>query len=242
LAKTDEQGNYIREYIYGANHLLVGLKVDGAWYNYNRNYRGDIVAITDETGSLAAEYTYDSWGKPNTKKVIDDKLHDQPIRYASYYYDEDLKLYYLTARYYHPEHAVFLSIDSILDSDESIEMANGYSYVMNNPLTRIDPDGLQWHTDKMGGGVSYRVVKPSQISAKIRNLFNSNFRFNFIKGVNVAGVNVSRWHPGSFNSASQSAVEHYLKHRNQVGAKNLSQYIRKAEEFARNLKGAKKVQ
>ncbi|WP_214691722.1 hypothetical protein, partial [Exiguobacterium sp. s43] len=106
LAETDAQGNYIREYVYGANHLLVGLKVDGSWYNYHRNYRGDIVAITDETGTLAAEYTYDSWGKPVTKNVNDEKINDQPIRYASYYYDEDLKLYYLMARYYHPEHAV----------------------------------------------------------------------------------------------------------------------------------------
>ena len=36
LAETDAQGNYIREYVYGANHLLVGLKVDGSWYNYHR--------------------------------------------------------------------------------------------------------------------------------------------------------------------------------------------------------------
>jgi RHS repeat-associated protein len=122
LAKTDEQENYISEYAYGANHLLVGLKVDVAWYNYRCNYRGDIVAITDETGNLATEYTYDSWGKPITKNVIDDKLHDQPIHYASYYYDEDLKLYYLTARYYHPEHAVFLSVDPLVESDESIEV------------------------------------------------------------------------------------------------------------------------
>ncbi len=159
LAETDEQGNYIREYVYSANHLLVGLKVDGSWYNYHRNYRGDVVAITDETGNLAAEYMYDSWGKPITKNVIDEKLHDQPIRYASYYYDEDLKLYYLMARYYHPEHAVFLSVDPLVDSDESIEMANGYAYVMNNPVTRIDPDGLQWHNDKMGGGVPYVAPK-----------------------------------------------------------------------------------
>jgi RHS repeat-associated protein len=178
LAETDAQGNYIREYVYGANHLLVGLKVDGSWYNYHRNYRGDIVAITDETGTLAAEYTYDSWGKPVTKNVNDEKINDQPIRYASYYYDEDLKLYYLMARYYHPEHAVFLSVDSILDSDESIEMANGYSYVTNNPIIRIDSTGLVQQDIKTSYGGGANLPKKTDTNNKviktIKNLFGSS--------------------------------------------------------------------
>lgn len=193
LAETDEQGNYIREYVYGANHLIVGLKVDGAWYNYHRNHRGDVVAITDETGNLAAEYTYDSWGKPVTKNVNDEKLNNQPIRYASYYYDEDLKLYYLMARYYHPEHAVFLSVDPILDSDESIEMANGYSYAVNNPIKFIDSSGLAVKPDGfgsgyntgIGGGTSYRRAgvggwsKTGNGTAKNRN---SQIKQNQSKG------------------------------------------------------------
>nr|WP_238784430.1 RHS repeat-associated core domain-containing protein [Exiguobacterium sp. S3-2] len=184
LAETDAQGNYIREYVYGANHLLVGLKVDGSWYNYHRNYRGDIVAITDETGTLAAEYTYDSWGKPVTKNVNDEKINDQPIRYASYYYDEDLKLYYLMARYYHPEHAVFLSVDPILDSDESIEMANGYSYVTNSPTTNVDPTGLvqvdsktQHGAGPAGGGLftGRTITIPFELHIKnMRHIFSDS--------------------------------------------------------------------
>ncbi|QUE88008.1 DNRLRE domain-containing protein [Exiguobacterium alkaliphilum] len=157
MAETDTAGKPIREYVYNADHILVGLKTNGTWYNYQRNYRGDIVAITDMDGKVVATYTYDTWGKSLTTNITDSKLTGQPIRYASYYYDEELALYYLMARYYHPEQAVFLSVDPLLDSDESIEMANGYSYVMNNPLTRIDPDGLMWDHDRMGyGQVSYR--------------------------------------------------------------------------------------
>lgn len=159
MAETDTAGKPIREYVYNADHILVGLKTNGTWYNYQRNYRGDIVAITDTLGNVAAKYTYDTWGKPLTSNITDSKLTGQPIRYASYYYDEDLALYYLMARYYNSEQAVFLSIDPLLDSNESIEMANGYSYVMNNPLTRIDPDGLLWQNDKMGGGVPYVAPK-----------------------------------------------------------------------------------
>lgn len=157
MAETDTSGKKIREYVYSADHVLVGLKTNGVWYNYQRNYRGDVVALTDTSGNVAAKYTYDTWGKPLTTNIIDSKLTDQPIRYASYYFDEDLALYYLMARYYQPEHTVFLSIDPLVDSDESIEMANGYSYVTNNPVTRVDSSGLvqvDIKTSYGGGGGS----------------------------------------------------------------------------------------
>lgn len=35
--------------------------------------------------------------------------------------------------------------------------------------------------------------------------------------------------------------KHFEKHGEEVGAKNVQQYLRKAEEFARNLKGARKA-
>ncbi|TCI59108.1 hypothetical protein EVJ21_14320 [Exiguobacterium sp. SH0S2] len=182
MAETDTAGKAIREYVYNADHILVGLKTNGTWYNYQRNYRGDIVAITDTLGNVAAKYTYDTWGKPLTSNITDSKLTGQPIRYASYYYDEDLALYYLMARYYNSEQAVFLSIDPLLDSNESIEMANGYSYVMNNPLTRIDPDGLMWRPDgygygyySYGSGIRYytsvrKITVPAKKSVPLSNL------------------------------------------------------------------------
>ncbi|WP_214764606.1 RHS repeat-associated core domain-containing protein [Exiguobacterium sp. s141] len=162
MAETDTAGTPIREYVYNADHILVGLKTNGTWYNYQRNYRGDIVAITDMDGKVAAEYTYDTWGKPLATNVIDPKLTDQPIRYASYYYDEDLALYYLMARYYHPEQAVFLSIDPELDADETVSMANGYSYADNNPVLKVDPDGTwAWVAVKAGYGAytGYQTAK-----------------------------------------------------------------------------------
>ena len=162
MAETDTAGKPIREYVYNADHILVGLKTNGTWYNYQRNYRGDIVAITDTSGNIAAKYTYDTWGKPLTTNIIDSKLTGQPIRYASYYYDEDLALYYLMARYYHPEQAVFLSIDPELDADETVSMSNGYSYADNNPVLKVDPDGTwAWIAVKAGYGAytGYQTAK-----------------------------------------------------------------------------------
>lgn len=170
LAETDEDGKFIREYVYNLDNILVGLKTGGEWYNYHRNYRGDVISITNLNGDVSANYTYDTWGNLLTKDIQDSKLSGQPIRYASYYYDEDLALYYLMARYYHPEHAVFLSIDPELDADETVELTNGYSYVGNSPTLKIDPDGdipvpviigaVVW------GGRAYKAYKATKLIRK----------------------------------------------------------------------------
>lgn len=154
LAEIDTSGKAIREYVYNAEGNLVGMKTNGVWYNYHLNYKGDVVSITDTEGNVSASYTYDTWGNPISKNVRDVNLTHQPIRYASYYYDEDLELYYLMARYYNPLQAVFLSVDPLIDSDETVEMANGYSYVTNNPVNRIDPTGSIEQHDKHGGGAA----------------------------------------------------------------------------------------
>ncbi|OFD51132.1 hypothetical protein BWGOE4_16230 [Bacillus mycoides] len=54
-------------------------------------------------------------------------------------------MYYLIARYYNPDHGVFLSVDPDPgDEDDPITM-NGYTYGDNNPVMMVDPDGhLAW--------------------------------------------------------------------------------------------------
>ncbi|WP_339210232.1 RHS repeat-associated core domain-containing protein [Aeribacillus sp. FSL K6-8210] len=65
----------------------------------------------------------------------------KPIRYAGYQYDNETGLYYLIARYYHPTHGVFLSLDPDPGDEDDILTQNGYTYVNNNPVMLLDPDG-----------------------------------------------------------------------------------------------------
>ena len=56
-------------------------------------------------------------------------------------YDKEIGMYYLIARYYNPEHGVFLSVDPDPgDEDDPVTM-NGYTYGDNNPVMKVDPDG-----------------------------------------------------------------------------------------------------
>ncbi len=48
------------------------------------------------------------------------------------------------ARYYHPTHGVFLSLDPDPGGDDDTLTQNGYTYVGNNPIMMVDPDGHYW--------------------------------------------------------------------------------------------------
>ncbi|ANB57831.1 RHS repeat-associated core domain protein [Anoxybacillus sp. B7M1] len=47
----------------------------------------------------------------------------------------------MIARYYHPTHGVFLSMDPDPGDSDDILTQNGYTYANNNPVMLVDPDG-----------------------------------------------------------------------------------------------------
>jgi RHS repeat-associated protein len=51
---------------------------------------------------------------------------------------------------------------------------------------------------------------------------------------------VGAWGKGTFRTLSDTIAYHFEKHGGEVGAQNVLQYLRKASEFSRNLKGATK--
>jgi len=92
-----------------------------------------------DLGNIASSYQYDTWG--NILSQSGDMAAENPYRYAGYQYDEETGLYYLIARYYHPTHGVFLSMDPDLGDSDDILTQNGYTYANNNPVMLVDPDG-----------------------------------------------------------------------------------------------------
>ena len=146
-----KQSNGI-EYIY--DHTgIAGLTFGGAKYFYRKDAQGNVIALIDESGLIVARYIYDAWG--NNKVTFDDGTETtdpnyigvmNPIRYRSYYYDNETKLYYLKSRYYDPELGRFMTIDDIsyLDPD-TINGLNLYAYCGNNPVMHTDPYGTtEW--------------------------------------------------------------------------------------------------
>ena len=142
--------NYELYYLYGATGItgFTHKTANGSTnYYYRKNLQGDIVEIYKDNGTLCAEYAYDAWGNCTILSATDNIGEINPYRYRGYYWDEEIALYYLNARYYDPEVGRFISQDSIKYlAPETLNGINLFAYCLNNPVMETDPDGTFWFT------------------------------------------------------------------------------------------------
>ena len=122
-------------------NLLTGLGIDevfsrtdsGGTSSLLTDALGNTVALTDSTGAVQRQYTYEPFG--NTTAT-------GPASSSAYQYtgreNDGTGLYYYRARYYSPKLQRFISEDPAwLSSDDF----NPYEYVYNNPTNLTDPSG-----------------------------------------------------------------------------------------------------
>ncbi|WP_046234908.1 polymorphic toxin-type HINT domain-containing protein, partial [Paenibacillus algorifonticola] len=69
------------------------------------------------------------------------ELYESTIRYSGEFYDAEVGLYYLRARYYDPYVGRFISEDTYKGRANEPLSLNRYTYVLNNPLIYWDPTG-----------------------------------------------------------------------------------------------------
>ena len=108
-------------------------------YFYVKNLQGDILKVITATGTEAATYTYDAWGKLLTS--TGDLAEVNPLRYRGYFYDTETSLYYLKSRYYDPEVGRFINPDGYNSTGQGIIGTNMFAYCLNNPAIFSDDAG-----------------------------------------------------------------------------------------------------
>jgi len=132
---TGATGTIGERYTYGPgiDEPLVGQRQPQIFY-YEADGLGSVTSLTTPTGSVAATYTYDSFGFLTASTGSATNWY----RYTARQFDSDTALYYNRARYYDPTTGRFLSEDPVRFSAG----VNFYTYVRNNPISFVDPTGL----------------------------------------------------------------------------------------------------
>ena len=131
-------------FFYDRNYEIVGFKYNGNNYFYVKNAMGDITDITDSSGAVVASYSYDPWGKVTSVSGSNLAIANlNPFRYRSYYYDDDIGMYYLQSRYYNPEVGRFINCDDVnyIGYSDTARSYNAFTYCENNPINMKDPRG-----------------------------------------------------------------------------------------------------
>ena len=119
--------------------------------NYlHRDYLGSITQISDNSGNLAAEYSYDAWGRmrnpANWQVYAQGSQPTMPYGGRGYTGHEQLNQFgiiNMNARLYDPLLARFLAPDPYVGSGMANDF-NRYIYCQNNPLMFTDPSGESW--------------------------------------------------------------------------------------------------
>jgi RHS repeat-associated protein len=126
-------------------NILPGLGIDefltrtdvvaGVTSSFLTDALGSPIAVTDNSGVVQTEYTYEPFGKT----TLSGSSNTNPYQYTGRENDST-GLYYYRARYYHPQLQRFISEDPIGFLSHEI---NFFIYAGNNPLLYVDPFGYE---------------------------------------------------------------------------------------------------
>ncbi|OGX27486.1 MAG: hypothetical protein A3D10_04125 [Omnitrophica WOR_2 bacterium RIFCSPHIGHO2_02_FULL_48_11] len=111
---------------------------------YHDDHLGGTNVITDSLGAKKEVIEYSPFGEFSRRDRYGSSEETAWYYFTGKPYDDETGLIYFGARYYDPSLARFITPDMVVQDPTDPQTLNRYSYVSNNPINRVDPDGRSW--------------------------------------------------------------------------------------------------
>lgn len=119
----------------------------------HKDHLGSVDVITSETGSVVQRLSYDAFGQRRNATawsgalLTSDWTSIAAITPRGFTFHEELDnvdLIHMNGRVYDANIGRFISADPFIQAPLMSQSFNRYSYVVNNPLSLVDPSGYSW--------------------------------------------------------------------------------------------------
>ena len=136
VAELDGSGNIISRFVYGSKINVPEYMIKGgSEYKIISDHLGSVRLVVNAiNGNIVQRIDYNTWGKVTN----DTNPGFQPFGFAGGIYDQDTDLVKFGARDYDSETGRWISKDPV-KFDGGINL---YAYAENDPVNKIDPNGL----------------------------------------------------------------------------------------------------
>ena len=145
-------------YIYGAGGQAVATHITEGTAKrteyMHRDHLGSVALVTNDAGQVVSPASFDAFGKRRNSNWSDNAtgsgLSDITgnIGFTGQETIKEIGLIHMNGRIYDPNLGRFLSADPLIQAPYNSQSYNRYSYVMNNPLSLLDPSGYSWVSKK----------------------------------------------------------------------------------------------
>jgi RHS repeat-associated protein len=131
--------------VLGANGVLIRQEIGGlatytsnGAYFHHRDWLGNLRVVTDQTGAVQQTCANLPYGDALTCSAVG----NAPTYFTGYLRDPETNLDFAEARYFSSQFGRFMSPDPHGGGVANPQSLNPYAYVLNNPLSTVDPSGM----------------------------------------------------------------------------------------------------
>jgi RHS repeat-associated protein len=164
-----------------ANGAAVTLAAGNDWRYFHQDPLGSVVAITNASGAVMEQLSYDAFGKRRNADGSDaaivaaspygllPPINGEDRGYTGHEMLDSIGLVHMNGRVYDPTTGRFLSADPFIQAPGFTLSYNRYAYVMNNPLVLTDPSGFNWFDNLFNKVVHYTSIGAGDIIGNYAN-------------------------------------------------------------------------